>query len=119
MSLGYDVSATMTSIRHLLAKHTKGWKWDDIPEAMPRSKRDASRHQIEKPEMMYQVSKALDDGVHLKEVAHRFGISTTTASILKRRLERYEGMPHDRDGILLWYAERKNAKAKARADKGI
>jgi hypothetical protein len=116
MSLGYDVSETMTSIRHILAKHTKGWKWDEIPDVVVKSKKEPSRNQIEKPDLLYQVSKALDEGIHLKEASHRFDISCTTASMIKRRLERYEGMPHDRDGILLWYVERKNAKAKARTD---
>ena len=116
MSLGYNVSDTMTSIRHLLAKHTKGWKWEEIPEVMVTSKKEPTRHQIEKPDQLYQISKLLEDGVHLKDVAHRFDISITTASMIKRRLERYEGMPKDRDGILLWYVDQKNAKAKARAN---
>ena len=116
MSYGYDISETMTSIRHILAKHTKGWKWDEIPEVMTHSKKETKRTVVEKPEHLYQMSKLLDEGVHLKEVAHRFDVSTTTVSMLKRRLDRYKGMPHDREGIILWYAERKNAKAKARAN---
>ena len=116
MSLGYDVSETMTSIRHILAKHTKGWKWDEIPEVVTPASREIKRTVVEKPEHLYQMSKLLDEGVHLKEVAHRFDVSTTTVSMLKRRLDRYKGMPHDREGIILWYAERKHAKAKARAN---
>lgn len=116
MSLGYNVSDAMTSIRHLLAKHTKGWKWEEIPEVMVTSKKEPTRHQIEKPDQLYQISKLLEEGVHLKEVAHRFEISTTTASMIKRRLDRYKGMPKDLEGIILWYAERKNAKAKARVN---
>lgn len=116
MSLGYNVSDAMTSIRHLLAKHTKGWKWEEIPEVMVTSKKEPTRHQIEKPDQLYQISKLLEEGVHLKEVAHRFDISTTTASMIKRRLDRYKGMPKDLEGIILWYAERKNAKAKARVN---
>ena len=105
MSLGFDVSETMRSIRTILEKHTKNMDWNEtLPDD---TQKDRVFRRITDPDLIIAADKDIRvPGAQIYLVAEKHNISRTTVSNLKNRKSQFLGMPYDEKGIRKYLAQR-------------
>lgn len=112
MSLGYNVSDTMRSIRSLLQRYTRNVDWSKVPDVVPAPAKEYTKwNSIQNPEVIISIDKELaKPGATLKSVAKMHGVSTTTVSWIRRRMERFSDMPRDPAGVRKWFERKQRAR---------